>query len=144
MSGERWRRPESVLVVVYTRAREVLLLKRWEPRGFWQSVTGALEWGETAARAAARELREETGLEPAGLIDADVECRFPILPEWRSRYAPDVAENIEHLWYLELADRVTVTIDPAEHAGHEWLPLEAAIERVASWTNRAALEGLRP
>jgi len=56
------KRPESVLVVVYTRAGEVLMLRRTSPRGFWQSVTGSLEWGELPAHAAARELYEETGL----------------------------------------------------------------------------------
>jgi dATP pyrophosphohydrolase len=137
-----FRRPESVLVVVHTQKLECLLLERVEPAGFWQSVTGTLGWTETPAAAAAREVVEETGLDPANLRDAAVTHRFPILPEWRSRYAPDVTENTEHLWYLELEDRKPVTLDPSEHRACKWLPLDQAIETATSWTNREGLERL--
>lgn len=143
MGAQAFRRPESVLVIVHTPARECLLLRRVRPPDFWQSVTGTLDWGERAEHAAAREVREETGLDPQGLIDAHVARRFPILPAWRRRYAPDVEENLEHLWYLEIPTAAPVTLDPEEHSAYEWLPLEAAIARVASWTNREALERLR-
>lgn len=144
MAASAFKRPESVLVVIYTRALECLLLERVSPPGFWQSVTGTLDWGESAAECAAREVREETGLEPVGLRDARVTHSFPILPAWRARYALDVTTNVEHLWYLELPSVVPVRIDPHEHRAYEWLALPAAIERVSSWTNRAALERLRP
>ena len=97
-----FRRPESVLVVVHTPTLDCLLLERVEPRGFWQSVTGTLRWAETPAECAARELAEETGLAPHGLRDAHVQRAFPILPAWRSRYAPGVDSNVEHRWYLEV------------------------------------------
>ena len=143
MADERdFKRPESVLVVVYTRARECLLLERVQPPGFWQSVTGSLRWGESAADCAARELREETGLSPDHLRDAHVEREFPIIAAWRSRYAPDVATNREHLWYLELPAVEPVRIEPSEHVRYEWLPIEAAIAKVWSWTNREALQRL--
>ena len=138
-----FRRPESVLVVVYTPALECLLLERVTPAGFWQSVTGTLGWNETAADAAAREVREETGLTPTGLRDSGRSQAFPILPAWRKRFAPDVKENLEHVWYLETPEPVAVTLNPAEHTAYEWLPLDAALARVSSWTNRAALERLR-
>ena len=138
-----FRRPESVLVVVYTPTRECLLLRRIAPTDFWQSVTGTLGWDETAAEAAAREVREETGLEPTGLRDSGRSQTFPILPAWRKRFAPDVKENLEHVWYLEIPEPIAVTVNPAEHTAYEWLPLDAAIVRVSSWTNRAALERLR-
>jgi dATP pyrophosphohydrolase len=131
-----------VLVVVYTRERECLLLERTEPAGFWQSVTGSLRWGETPAECAARELFEETGLGAAGLRDAGIEREFPILPAWRARYAPDVAINREHLWYLALPVPQPVRIAPGEHVAYEWLPFELAIPKVSSWTNREAIERL--
>jgi dATP pyrophosphohydrolase len=135
-----FKRPESVLVVVYTRTRECLLLERASPRGFWQSVTGSLRWGETAAECAARELGEETGLASTGLRDARVQHEFPILPAWRARYAPDVAMNREHLFYLELAGRVPVRLRPHEHVS--WPSLHVGLTKVGSWTNREALERL--
>ena len=82
VSGEQsHKRPESVLVLVCTRAGEILLLERSRPRGFWQSVTGSLEWGETAADAAARELFEETGMETVSLLAE--------APDWIDYDLPD-------------------------------------------------------
>jgi dATP pyrophosphohydrolase len=141
--ARRYKRPESVLVVVHTQDLHCLLLERVEPAGFWQSVTGSLEWGETAAAAAARELREETGLAPCGLIDAERQRRFPILPAWRARYAPDVLENLEHWWFLKLPQTVPVRLHAAEHSRFEWLELDAAIARATSSSNRDALATLR-
>jgi dihydroneopterin triphosphate diphosphatase len=138
-----FRRPESVLIVVHTPTLDCLLLERVEPRGFWQSVTGTLRWAETPAECAARELAEETGLSPSGLRDAGVQRSFPILPAWRSRYAPGVDSNVEHRWYLEVPEVRAVRIEPAEHVAYLWLPLAGAIEKVASSTNREALEQLQ-
>jgi len=138
-----FRRPESVLIVVHTPRLDCLLLERVEPRGFWQSVTGTLLPAETPAECAARELQEETGLPPVDLRDARVQRSFPILPAWRSRYAPGVDSNLEHQWYLEVPEVRAVRIEPKEHVAYLWLPVEAAIEKVASWTNREALEQLK-
>jgi dATP pyrophosphohydrolase len=140
----RYRRPESVLVVIYTTALDCLVLERVAPPDFWQSVTGTLRWDESAAAAAAREVEEETGLDPAALSDARTTQRFPILPAWRDRYAPGTESNLEHWWYLALTAQQPVRLNAAEHKAYLWLPLEQAIDKVASWTNRAALERLRP
>ena len=52
------------VVVVIRRGAEVLVLERAPARGgYWNLVAGGVEPGEDAAAAAARELREETGLE---------------------------------------------------------------------------------
>jgi ADP-ribose pyrophosphatase YjhB (NUDIX family) len=40
--------------VIYTAEGEFLLLERRRPPGFWQSVTGSLEWDEHADAAARR------------------------------------------------------------------------------------------
>jgi dATP pyrophosphohydrolase len=138
----RYKRPESVLVVIHTRALECLLLERVEPPGFWQSVTGTLLWSETPAECAAREVREETGLEPTGLRDARARRSFPLLPAWRARYAPGVDTNVEHLWYLELPAVAPIRLEPREHVAFAWLPVAEAAAKVSSWTNREALERL--
>ena len=99
-TADSYKRPESVLVLVCTRAGEVLLLERTRPHGFWQSVTGSLDWGESAPAAAARELAEETGLLAGSrLLDLRRGERFPIIPPWRARYAPSAPVNREH-WFV--------------------------------------------
>ena len=136
-----YKRPESVLVVVHTPAA-VLLLHRCDPSGFWQSVTGSLDWADIDPRAtAARELHEETGLaaEPADLIDLELTQRYPIVPPWRARYAPDAIENTEYAFALRLPQPVPIVLSD-EHDAHDWVTYIEAAQRVASWTNRVAIE----
>lgn len=135
----RYKRPESVLVVVYTLAGEVLLLERHSPPGWWQSVTGSLEEGETPWDAAVRELREETGLAAEGLVDLGLSQRFTIAPPWRHKFAPGVTENLEHAFALPLPDRQPVRISPDEHAQYMWLPRNIAVREATSVTNRDAI-----
>ena len=137
----RYKRPESVLVVVYTATGAVLVLRRCQPVDFWQSVTGSLHWTETDPLAAAqRELFEETGL-GAGLevVDCGVICRFPILPAWRHRYAPGVTENLEYRFRVQVAQPCPITLNPLEHGEYLWLPRATAAARMSSWTNRDAV-----
>ena len=102
--------------------------------------------GETEPRqAAARELREETGLGVTeGLRDLQLTHRYPILPKWRPRYAPEVRENTEHAFALELPAEIPITVNPAEHASHGWFIMDEAVAKVASWTNREVILKLRP
>ncbi len=143
--GDRkFKRPESVLVVVHTRDR-VLLLRRTDRPDYWQSVTGSMHWDEQApVEAAVRELREETGLavSPQRLRDWRLSRRYTIFPEWRHKYAPGTLENTEHVFSLELPGESAIYVSPAEHTGYAWVPFGEAAARVFSWTNRAAIETL--
>jgi len=136
-----YKRPESVLVVIYSVSGEVLLLERRQPAGYWQSVTGSLERAESARDAAIREVKEETGLQvQENLVDCACSNRFEIIPAWRARYAPDVNWNTEHVFRVELASTDPINISAAEHVQAEWVPAQQAAERVVSHTNRAAIE----
>lgn len=136
-----YKRPESVLVVVYTVSGEVLLLECRRPAGYWQSVTGSLEWGESAHHAAIREVREETGLRvQESLVDCACSNRFEIAPAWQARYAPGVDWNTEHVFRVEIAAKTPINIHVEEHLQAEWVPAQQAAERVGSHTNRAAIE----
>ncbi|MES9970340.1 MAG: dihydroneopterin triphosphate diphosphatase [Candidatus Thiodiazotropha sp.] len=134
------KRPESVLVVVYTPASEILMLRRTHPGDFWQSVTGSLEWGESALQAARRELYEETGIQVGGgLLDLACSETFPILPAWRSRYGPSVHVNREHWFAVMLPFRRQPRLDPGEHAEYRWVSYAQALQLATSWTNRKAI-----
>ncbi|MFP4062311.1 MAG: dihydroneopterin triphosphate diphosphatase [Halochromatium sp.] len=137
---ETFKRPISVLVVVFNAAGEFMLLNRVKPIGFWQSVTGSLMPGESPRNAALRELKEETGLLGAsGLIDLRQSRLFPIVNPWRKRYAQGICFNREHWFALRLPYRRHIRINPAEHSEVQWLPLEKALELAGSWTNREAM-----
>lgn len=138
-----YRRPLSVLVIVYTADGEILLLRRSQPFDFWQSVTGSLQPCETHAEAASRELQEETGLESCDLRYSGRERVFTIDPRWRSRYPPGVTENTEFEWRCPLRMRQPIRLNEREHSEYCWLPVDEAIDRVWSWTNRDALVALR-
>ena len=136
----RYKRPESVLVLVYAKSGEVLLLRRKKPDYFWQSVAGSLEWGEEPRPGALRELREETGLPGPSLVDCKTMNRYLLYPLWRHRYAPGVIENAEHVFRLEVERPCEVRLDEREHNEYLWLAGAQAAAAVSSHTNRAAIE----
>ena len=133
------RRPESVLVVIFTPS-EILLLKRNADFEFWQSVTGSLEADEQPADAAPRELFEETGISGVDLVDCHHVQEFEISPRWRDRYAEGVTHNREHVFLCALSARVDVTLCAEEHTEFVWLDYRQAHDKATSRTNRSAIE----
>jgi dATP pyrophosphohydrolase len=121
------------------RARRVefLCLKRAAGRvlpGAWQPVTGKLERRESAVRAAARELREETGLEPR---------RWWAL-ESVTVYFDAAADAIRvlPLFVAEVGARDRVRLS-REHVAFAWLPARAAGARYVWEAQRRGLAAVR-
>jgi dATP pyrophosphohydrolase len=137
-----YKLPLSVLVLVHTRERDVLLLERAMRPGFWQSVTGSVDrMDEPLEDAAAREVREETAIETSGgrLARWNVVYTFEIYAQWRSRFAPGVLHNVEHVFALELPRRLPVRLAAQEHIAFAWLPWREAAAKCFSWSNRDAI-----
>lgn len=136
-----YKLPISVLVVIHIPDRQVLLLERADHPGYWQSVTGSLDPGETTRQAVVREVAEETGIdaEQYRLIDWQLNYSYDIYPEWRYRYAPGVTRNEEHVFSLLVPDTISVTVAPKEHLGYCWLPWQEAAAKVFSPSNAQAI-----
>ena len=136
--------PVSTLVVIYTPALEVLLIERADRAGYWQSVTGSQDPGETLRQTAEREVREETGIDASrhGLVDWQVSNVYEIYAIWRHRYAPGVTHNTEHVFALMLPAPLEIRLSPREHLAFDWLPWQAAADKVFSWSNADAIREL--
>jgi dihydroneopterin triphosphate diphosphatase len=141
----QYKIPISVLVVVHTPELQVLLLERADRPGFWQSVTGSQDAGETLTQTAQREVFEETGLDTGSyfLTDWRKQNRYEIYRHWRGRYAPGVTHNTEHVFSLELPHALPVTLAPKEHLQYVWLPRRDAADKVFSWSNADAIRELQ-
>jgi dATP pyrophosphohydrolase len=140
-----YKLPVSALVLVHTADLRVLLLERADFPGFWQSVTGSSEEGETLRETATRELREETGIDAAsfgGVIDWRMTNEYEIFPRWRHRYPPGTTHNTEHVFSLPVPEPVPVELAAGEHLSYVWLPWQEAAPKCFSWSNRQAIEEL--
>jgi len=138
---KRFKIPVSTLVVIHTPPLDVLLIERADRPGFWQSVTGSQDPGESLLQTAVREVREETGIDATrhALADWQVSNVYEIYAIWRHRYAPGVTHNTEHVFGLQVPERLEVTLAPQEHLRFRWLPWRQAAQEVFSWSNRQAI-----
>lgn len=139
--GSPYKIPVSVLVVIHTPDLQVLLLERADHPGYWQSVTGSQNPGETLRQTALREVLEETGLaaEQFELTDCRQQNTYEIYSEWRHRYAPGVHTNTEHVWRLRLPAPLPIKLAVREHLRFAWHPFHEAAQRCFSPSNAAAI-----
>ena len=119
------------------RRTEFLLLRRAGDRtlpGIWQPVTGGIEPGEAAWRAAAREVLEETGLRPV---------RWWALEYLTSFYSPARDQVLMvPVFAAEVAWTDTVMLSH-EHDRYAFVSPATAARRVLWGTQRRALLAVR-
>lgn len=104
------------VVVLIRDGDEVLMMQRAATDsypGYWSSVTGSMEPGESQMQACIREAREEVGLEVR-----------PVRKLWESMTRR--ASFILHGWECVLTGLREVRPDPAEVADFKWLKIEEA------------------
>jgi dATP pyrophosphohydrolase len=143
--GLAYKIPISTLVLVHTPDLRVLLLERADYPGYWQSVTGSQEAGESLLQTATRELAEETGIDAAaygGVVDWRLSNQYEIFARWRHRYPPGTTHNTEHVFSLQVPEPIEVRLAPEEHLAHLWLPWAEAAPKCFSWSNRDAISEL--
>ena len=134
------KQPVSVLVVLHDGNGNILLIERADRAGFWQSVTGSIEAGETLSQTALREVQEETGitLSDGQLHDWQQSRQYEIYPHWRHRYPPGITRNTEHVFSARIAPDTAIKLSK-EHIAFCWLEHTAAAETVFSPSNRQAI-----
>ncbi|MEQ9108472.1 MAG: dihydroneopterin triphosphate diphosphatase [Limnobacter sp.] len=160
MSGNKI--PVSVLVVMVSPSGDFLLIERADKAGYWQSVTGSLDFPEESPlQAAVRELEEETGfkampidsptvidaapselLQPGLLRPWPHTLQYEIFQHWRHRYPQGVTHNTEH-WFMVCvpADfKPRLAVD--EHVAYAWLDAQQAAARCFSPNNAQAILAL--
>lgn len=130
---------KALVVIVWAAKpgtdKKVLVLRLNPDRGgYWQSVTGKVEEGESYSDGALREAEEETGLgferQPQYL---------GLEQEFEGRWGPAV----ERAFFLPIFGGKAPprpTLDGKEHESYEWLDPEEAAARVKWPANKAAIE----
>jgi dATP pyrophosphohydrolase len=139
----RYRQPIQVLVhpVRWTDGgwRYLMLHRVPEGGGYWQSVSGGVEWGETLEDAARRELIEETHLRPVELRQVDCSYSYAVQEEWKHWYAPGTAEIAEHV-FLAVVEGEEPVLSPEEHDDWRWCTYEEALALLKWPENIEALQ----
>ena len=141
-----YKKPESVLVVLYDQHHKELLLQRNDDPEFWQSVTGAMEDGEQPIETAYREVAEETGIDAKQLsiemFNHNRQNQYEIRSRWLHGYPPGTRFNNEHVFSLQVDSTLPLVL--TEHLQYEWVDKAQALARLWSPSNKEAVSMFVP
>lgn len=128
------RGPDEVAIFVARRDRAEILVVHRSPEGggYWHTIAGGVEPGETSPEAARRELLEETGLAVDALPPAEpaVEFMYALSEEPADRqrlYEPGIAEVHVDCFIVDAPDDWEPQLDH-EHDGYRWAPAADAAD----------------
>ena len=134
------RAPFQILAIPYRKRQ------KWEFCVFhradmdqYQFVAGGGEMGETAAQAAGREIREETGMEAPFVLPLTSMAYIPagvIAEKERKAWDRDTFVIPEYAFGFPCKREIRLS---AEHVGYEWLGYEEALSRLTWDSNKTAL-----
>jgi bis(5'-nucleosidyl)-tetraphosphatase len=122
--GEQMGHEHSAGAVIFRRENgQVLYLILHYEEGHWGCAKGHTENTETVEQTARREIREETGLTDLTFMPGFVELnQYSFMSQ---------GQIIDKTVTMLLADSAGSHITLSdEHLGSEWLPFEAALERI--------------
>jgi 8-oxo-dGTP pyrophosphatase MutT (NUDIX family) len=124
------REAEVAIFIARRHRSEVLAVQRCaELGGYWHTIAGGIEPGESPEEAARRELAEETGLR-VETVGAAFVNRHPLdqePPESRARFAPGITEVPVHAYLVDVPDDWEPELD-WEHDEYRWCRAESAAD----------------
>ena len=133
------RLPYEVFVFV-RRGEEYLILHRSPRQGaYWHCVAGALEAGETAAEAAARELLEETGLDT---VPQDLGRPYDYVVDESELHSAAAGARIRVECFLAEAPAGWEPSLDWEHDEYRWCPADEAVALLHWPEPRELLRGI--
>jgi len=131
-------------IVVFNKARRVLLCKRNDVKDSWQFPQGGIDEGETPKEAAFRELREETSL-------TDVTWVTTLTEPARYRFTPEIIASMQKRGYHNVGqdmywslfyfdgsdDKINLDTENPEFDEFCWTTLEEAYNLVVDFKKPA-------
>jgi dATP pyrophosphohydrolase len=117
----------AIFVARRGRSEVLVVLRSAQGGGYWHTIAGGVEEGETPLEAAARELREETGLDRAPAATG-VSFAYPLHeepPERRAQYPAGLSAVHVDCFVVDADDDWEPALDH-EHVEYRWSPASDA------------------